>query len=148
MNKRQAGFALALALLLLSSCAATFRNHGFTPRAEQLARVTVGSDTRESVIEKIGGPGLAGLTTDDAWYYVESRFRHAPFRAPEEVRREVLKITFNAAGRVANIERFGLQDGRIIRLSARVTPGVDDDGGILAAIFRNVGQGNTGGLLN
>ena len=148
MKKSGARLALAAALVLLAACAATFRNHGFVPRDDQLAAVQIGADTRESLIGKIGGPATDGLQREDAWYYVESRFRHGPFRAPEEIERRVLRITFDSAGRVANIERFGIERGRVVRLSARVTETVAADQGFLRALFRNLGQGDAGALLN
>lgn len=148
MRKSGALTGFAVALLLLAACSASFRNHGFVPRDDQLATVTVGVDTRESLTEKIGGPATASLRRDDAWYYIESRFRYAAFRAPEEIDRQVLRISFSGSGRVANIERFGLQNGRVVRLSARVTPTVEPDQGFLGAIFKNIGQGDAGALLN
>ena len=84
MVKARLGLALVLALVTLTACAATFRNHGFVPREDQLAEIAIGTDTRTEVAEKIGGPATDGLRREDAWYYVESRFRIAPFRAPEE----------------------------------------------------------------
>ncbi len=143
-----AKLGLALMLVVLTACAATFRNHGFVPRDDQLAAVQVGVDTRDTVIEKIGGPATDGLRQPDAWYYVESRMRSAPFMAPQEIDRKVLRISFGASGRVSNIERFGLEDGRVIRLTARVTPVVETDQSFLRILFKNFGAGDAGALLN
>ena len=146
---KKASVAIALgAALFLTACAPSFRNHGFVPRDDQLQTIDVGADTRESVTEKIGGPSASSLRRDNAWYYVESRFRHVGFSAPREIERQVVRISFSPSGRVQNIERFGLADGQIVRLSTRVTETVATDRGFLGQLFGNVGQGSAAALLN
>ena len=41
--------------------------------------------------------------------------------APREVDREVVSITFTEDGVVENVERFGLEDGKVVAISRRVT---------------------------
>ncbi len=113
--------AVALLLLALIACTAVYRNHGYVPSDAELATVEVGVDTRETVAAKIGRPSAQGLLNDVGWFYVQSRFRHYGPREPEEVERQVLAINFNEDGTVSNIGRFGLQDGRVIEISRRVT---------------------------
>lgn len=107
--------------LALSACAPIIRQHGYVPPEEDLAALTVGKDTRESVAAAVGRPSTEGILDNSGWYYVESRFRHFGAAAPREIEREVVAISFDARGRVANIERFGLEDGRAVVLSRRVT---------------------------
>ena len=149
-NKRQIRtVALAIVVILgLQACSASYRNHGFVPREDQMTDIVVGRDTRETVAQKIGGPSAGSLRRNDAWYYVESRFRLMGFQAPREIEREVMRIRFDTAGRVANIERFGLENGQIVRLSTRVTETVTTDRGFLGQIFGGLGQGSAAALLN
>lgn len=114
--------ATALALCLLAAaCTAQFRNHGYMPPEEDVANVIVGVDTRESVAETLGTPTAGGVLNDGGFYYVRSQFKTVgPFR-PQEVSRELLAVSFNANGTVANVERFGLEDGQVVTLSRRVT---------------------------
>ena len=58
---------------------------------------------------------------DDGWFYVQSRYERVGPRAPKEVDRQVLAITFNEAGVVQNIARYGLEDGKVVQISRRVT---------------------------
>jgi len=114
--------ALLVALVAgLASCSPIYRNHGYVPAEDELALVEVGRDTRETVGEKIGRPSTSGLLNDDGWYYVQSRYRHIGPREPKEIEREVLAITFTASGVVENIARFGLEDGKVVEISRRVT---------------------------
>ncbi|MFV2052677.1 outer membrane protein assembly factor BamE [Aliiroseovarius sp. YM-037] len=112
---------VGLVLLSLGACAATYRNHGYVPTDADLENVIVGVDTQETVGETIGRPTASGLLQGADWYYVQSRWRHFAYRKPKELDREVLAIRFNQSGVVENIERFGLEDGRVIVLSRRVT---------------------------
>jgi len=113
---------LALVLVaLVAACAPVYRNHGYVPSEEELALVEVGKDTRESVGQKIGRPSTSGLLNDVGWFYVQSRYKHFGPREPKEVDRQVLAVTFNEAGTVSNIARYGLEDGRVVEISKRVT---------------------------
>ena len=55
------------------------------------------------------------------WFYVQSRYKHFGPRQPQEVDRQVLAVTFNEAGTVENIARYGLEDGKVVQISRRVT---------------------------
>jgi len=131
---------VALAVLVLASCAAQFRNHGYAPSEADLANVIVGKDTRDTVANLIGNPTAAGVVDDATWYYVESRFRNVAFQRPKEIERVVVAISFDGRGRVANIERFGLKDGRVIVLSRRITKTTIDKKPFLRRLLGNIGQ--------
>lgn len=127
-------------LLVAVACSPTFRNHGYTPLDADLDRIAVGADTRSSVAEAVGFPGSEGLRDEDAWYYVQSRWRHYTYNTPEEIDREVLVISFAPDDSVSNIERFGLEDGQVVALSRRVTDTTTVRGaGTLRRLFSNLG---------
>jgi outer membrane protein assembly factor BamE (lipoprotein component of BamABCDE complex) len=116
------GTAVTLALVAgLAACSPVYRNHGYAPAEDELALVEVGTDTKQSVGEKIGRPSAAGLLNDDGWFYVQSRYLHQGPREPREIERQVVVISFTEAGVVENIGRFGLEDGKVIEISRRVT---------------------------
>jgi len=131
---------VALAVLVLASCAAQFRNHGYAPSEADLTNVIVGKDSRDTVANLIGNPTAAGVVDDTTWYYVESRFRNVAFQRPKEIERQVVAISFDGRGRVANIERFGLKDGRVIVLSRRITKTTIDKKPFLRRLLGNIGQ--------
>lgn len=114
----------ALLLVLVGSvaaCAAVYRNHGYVPTEDELALVEVGKDTRETVGQKIGRPSTSGLLNDVGWFYVQSRYKLVGPREPKEIDRQVLAVTFTESGVVENIARYGLEDGRVVEISRRVT---------------------------
>lgn len=120
-HRRIAGVVAALALVFLGACTPIVRNHGYVPLEEDLTLVTVGVDTRETVASAVGAPGAGGVIDSGGYYYVRSRWETVAWRAPREVDRQLVAITFDEDGVVENIERFTLEDGRVIPLSRRVT---------------------------
>jgi outer membrane protein assembly factor BamE (lipoprotein component of BamABCDE complex) len=116
------GTAAPLVLVaVLSACTPVIRNHGYVPAEDELALVEVGVDTRETVGQKIGRPSTSGLLNDEGWYYVQSQYRLVGPREPQEIDRKVLAVTFSEAGVVENVALFGLEDGRVVEISRRVT---------------------------
>lgn len=149
---KQAGWALRLTLLgalvmLTVACAAQYRSHGYIPEEDDLALLEVGRDTRETVAATVGRPSTAGLLNDVGWYYVQSRYKLVGGRAPEEIDRQVVAITFTLDGVVENIERFGLEDGKVVAISRRVTTPNVKGQNFLAQLFGNIGAFDTGSLF-
>lgn len=140
--------ALIAAITALAACSAVYRNHGYVPPENELAQVQVGVDTRETVAQKIGRPSAAGLLNDEGWYYVQSRYRHFGPREPEEIDRQVVAVTFTGAGVVENIARFGLEDGRVVEISRRVTATNIKGISLIRQILGNFGQLSAGDILN
>lgn len=134
------GGAFGLVLLGLTACVSVYRNHGHVPTESELQNVVVGVDTRDSVAETIGRPTATGVLTDSAWYYVQSRWRHYGARPPQAVERQLIAISFNDAGVVRNIERFTLEDGRVVPISRRVTDTNIADVSFIGQLLGNIGN--------
>lgn len=129
--------ALALGL---GACSAIERRHGYTPNDATLSLIEVGVDTRETVAQKAGDPVSTGVLPESDFYYVSDLRRTLGPRATEVVDREVVAIRFDGQGRVANVERFGLERGRIVPLSRRVTDTGARGTSFLRQIFGSIGQ--------
>jgi outer membrane protein assembly factor BamE (lipoprotein component of BamABCDE complex) len=133
--------ALALGLaLLLTACGQAPRTHGYVPDDRQLEAVVVGRDTRATVQTILGNPGSTGLLADEGWFYVRSTFEDGNLRELREVDREVVAVSFDEAGVVTNVERFGLDDGQVVLLSRRVTSDNRAGVGFLRQLFGNLGR--------
>ena len=145
MNGKAWG-AIAVALAL-QACAPIIRNHGYIPRESELATLAVGADSRDEVIAKIGRPSTTSLLGDQSLYYVQSRFRNFAFLPPLEVNREVLALSFLPDGRLGNVERFGLERGRVVQLEPRITGPVFADRTFINQLFGNIGRFDAGTLL-
>lgn len=141
------GVVLAL-VVTLAACSPVYRNHGYVPAEDELALVEVGVDTLETVAQKIGRPSTGGLLNNEGWYYVQSRYRHFGPREPKEVERQVVAVTFNEAGVVENIARFGLEDGKVVEISRRVTATNIKGIGLIKQLLGNIGRIAPGDLVN
>ena len=113
--------AFGFLILGVAACSATFENHGYVPSDSDLSEITVGIDTRDGVAQTVGRPTSFGVLDSGGWYYSQSRWRNFAFKAPKIIDRQVVAITYTEAGVVENIERFTLEDGRVVPLSRRVT---------------------------
>ena len=131
--------------MALASCAAQYRNHGYVPSEEDLAEVVIGVDTRDSVAETIGAPSSSGVLDVSGYYYIATRLRHYGPTEPKPVSRELVAISFDTAGVVSGVERFGLENGKVIPLQRRVTSsGIQDKTFLrqLLGSLGNIGPGN------
>ncbi|WP_347266229.1 outer membrane protein assembly factor BamE [Paracoccus sp. (in: a-proteobacteria)] len=147
ISRRQLmGFAL-VAPFGLAACQATYRNHGYVPPDEQMAQVVVGRTTQAELEGLIGKPSAQGLLTGSAWYFVGSRWQFYGAREPREIDRQVVAISFDPAGTVSNVERFGLERGRVVVLSRRVTETGVTSLGLIRQLLGNVGRVSAGELL-
>lgn len=136
------GKALLLAgLLALAGCARTLEDsHGYIPDEELLSEVRVGLDTKTTVGRILGPPGTEGIVDDRGWYYVKSDYERFLWRAPVEVDREVVAVSFTEAGVVENVERFGLENGQVVALNRRVTTSNTRGVSFLRQLFSNLGN--------
>ncbi len=147
-TRRIAACLLAAGLLVTGACSPIYQNHGYIPPEEDLSEIVVGVDTRATVEDVVGPPTSTGVLDESGYFYVRSRFRSVGPRRPQEVERQVLAISFDPDGTVENIERFGLQDGRVVALSRRVTEGGVRNQGFLRQLLGNIGNFNPGDFLN
>ena len=137
----------AFAVLTLSGCATLEDRHGYIPDNSALEEVVVGRDTVDTVPILIGRPGAEGLVNDEGWYYVRSDYERFLWREPVEVDREVVVVSFDDRGVVENVERFGLEDGRVVVFSRRVTDSNIEGVSFLRQLFSNFGTLNAGDFL-
>ena len=139
---------LSLIAFVLTACAATYQNHGYAPTDAELSEVIVGVDTRETVADVIGRPTSGGVLNGSGYYYVHSRWKHFAYRAPEVIERQVVAVTFDDNGVVENIERFGLEEGRVVALSRRVTDSNIKGISFLRQLLGNLGNFDASSAFN
>ncbi len=135
---RRAVIGLTIAGALSSGCAPTVRVHGYVPPEAEIATIRPGVDTFVTVEEKLGQPSSSGLLQDRAWYYVQSTVRNYTYHAPQVVSRTVLAVEFNDGGVVTGLAKYGLEDGRIVNLTARTTETGGRTLGVLEQLFGNL----------
>ncbi|MBK5928374.1 outer membrane protein assembly factor BamE [Rhodobaculum claviforme] len=141
------GAAVAVSAAL-AACSPQIRHHGYVPDDSLVSGIEVGRATRDDVAAAIGPPRATALVSDDAWFYVGSRWEQRAPRPAVEVSRDLLAITFDGRGVVSNIERFTLQDGQAVPLSRRVTQTSVREQGLFSRILSNVGRFSASDLVD
>lgn len=140
--------AVSLAgLLAIAACSPVYRNTGYIPSENDLEEVVVGTSTREDVAVSVGRPSSSGVLAGSAWYYVGSRFKYFGARAPQEIDRQVVAISFDEADVVSNVERFGLDKGQVVTISRRTTDSNIKGVGFLRQLLGNLGNFNPASVL-
>lgn len=143
-GRRARSAILVLSACALMACAPQVRSHGYVPNEDALSGIAVGKDNRESVYEAIGSPTSSGVMRDDGWYYISSRVKYETYHPPQEVERQIVAISFDGNGVVSNVERLGLEDGRVIVLNRRITDIPVKGPGFFQQLFGNLGFFNLG----
>lgn len=136
------------AVLFVAGCTPLYQNHGYVPNDDDLAKIEVGKSSQEEVAAVIGRPSSTGVLKGAGWYYVGSRWKHYGARAPQEIDRQVVAISFDEAGMVKNVERFGLERGEVVVLSRRVTKSNIKGLGFIRELLGSFGRVSAGKLLS
>lgn len=145
---RQHFFALALVVpLAVAGCTQVYRHHGYIPPDDALAQVQIGQTTQADLETLIGRPSSQGVLEGSSWYYVGSRWEYYGAREPREIDRRVLAIRFNESGVVSNVEAYGLEHGRVVELSSRVTDSGIQGAGLIRQLLGNIGRVQASDLL-
>jgi len=148
ITKRLSGALAAMSLLAVAACSASYQNHGYIPPEEDLQQLVVGVDTRASVDDVVGPPTMDGVLEGGDYYYVRGQILEFGMFRPQVVERQVLAISFNETDTIANIERFGLEDGRVVPLSRRVTDNSVVNNNFIRQMISNIGNIDPGQIFN
>ena len=130
--------------MTLAACAPTLVIQGYVPDEEILAGVEQGVDTKDAVVTKLGSPSTIATFDDDTWIYVNKRSEIFAFFKSTVLSQNVVAINFDPEGRVEEIRRFTLEEGRLIDPITRKTPNHGRELGLLEQLFGNVGRFTTG----
>jgi outer membrane protein assembly factor BamE (lipoprotein component of BamABCDE complex) len=139
LSRRLGLAAVAAALLATAACAPIRNVRGYIPDSEKVATVKVGEDSRDTVQEKLGTPSSSAAFGDPIWYYISSEDERYAFFHADTTSRQVLAVQFNDAGKVAEIRKYGLEDGKVIDLVSRETPTRGREMSLLQSLFGGIG---------
>ena len=139
---------LSVALLfVILGCSEQYRKHGYIPSEEELSSVSVSQDDKNTVIKKLGTPSIGGILSDGNIYFVQSKVLKNSIRASKPVDRQVLVLSFDDKGKLDNIQKFGIEKGKIVILDYRTTPSGLKNMSFLFRLFQNVGGPSAESLL-
>jgi outer membrane protein assembly factor BamE (lipoprotein component of BamABCDE complex) len=140
MKHSNAAIGLAALGLVLSGCAPITDRRGFLPDEAQTADVAVGTDTKSSVLARLGNPSTIGVFDQQVWYYISATQQQLAYFKPRTTERTVIAITFDEGDAVADVRRFGVADGRVFAFNANETPTRGRELTVLEQLFGNLGR--------
>lgn len=145
------GKTVVMALMVataVAGCTKIVERRGYIPDSQALSEVEIGVDTQTSVASTLGTPSTIApfeMQGQRAWYYISTTTERRAFLDPKPVERTILAVYFNTDNKVADIRRYGLEDGRIVDFESRETPTTGKELTILGQLFGNLGRFNSGG---
>lgn len=135
-------FAALSATLLTAACAPVVGQNGFQAIDAKPADIVAGTDTRQTVLTKLGTPSTtSAFESDTIWYYMTQVTEKYTYNRPQVTQRSVTEITFNDAGQVAAVRTLGLEDGERVAMNGRETPTRGRQLTILEQLLGNVARG-------
>ncbi len=138
--------ALGVALVGASACTPLRSHQGYVMDADLVASVQPGVDNRESVQQVLGRPTLAGQFSDRDWYYVSRDSRNYAFNRPAPKDQLTLRVHFDADGKVASIDRTGLELVAAISPTSKTTPTLGRQRSFFEDLFGNIGTVGAPGM--
>jgi outer membrane protein assembly factor BamE (lipoprotein component of BamABCDE complex) len=103
-------------------------------------------DNQQSVEATLGRPTFTSQYGTPTWYYVSSITGQRPFNRPRIKEHSVLAVQFDDAGRVAAVNRTGVDQVVFLDPNGDKTPTLGRERGFLEDLFGNIGQVGGGGL--
>ena len=138
-----------LALILsasvaLTGCNPVLRTHGYLATEDKPQEVEAGSDTKASVLARLGNPSVRGTFDEeletDTWYYMTTVRQRFAYLRPLNEDRTITAVSFNDDGQVVKVAEYGLEDGRYVNYVDRKTPTRGRELAALEQIFGTIGR--------
>lgn len=132
---------LTAALAGAAACSPTVARQGFQVMDAAPRDVEVGTDTKSSVLAKLGSPSVVSTFEPNIWYYVSQTTERYTYHKPKVTSRDVTVVTFDPSTElVASIENLDLAAARRVEYSDRETPTRGRELTVLEQLLGNIGQ--------
>ena len=135
--------AVAATLVVLAGCAARVDTRGNLPEPDRIGEIDIGNHSREDVADILGSPSSASAFGDETWYYISKRTETLAFLAPSVTESNILIVRFDKSGKVASIDKRGLEDMKQIEPVTRATPTAGNELTLLDQLLGNFGRFST-----
>lgn len=142
MTRLKTLLAVSAFAALASACAPVIGQNGFQAIDAKPTDIVAGTDTRQTVLAKLGTPSTTStFESDNIWYYMSQITEKYTYNPAQITQRSVTEITFNDDGQVSEVRTLGLEDGRRLAMERRETPTRGRQLTIIEQLLGNVGRG-------
>lgn len=135
---------LITAAVVSTACNPILRTHGYIPTEEKPQAVNPETDTKTSVLARLGNPSIETTFSEDleedTWYYINSVRQRYAYLRPQIQDRTITAIHFNVDGQVTKVAEYGLEDGVPVNYIDRTTPTRGRELSVLEQIFGTIGR--------
>jgi len=145
MVKRSVAAIIGLGIAL-SACTGLREHKGFVIDPTLAEGIQVGIDNKDSVVKTMGRPTFTGQFDQNDWYYVSRDTTQLAFRDPKVMQQTVLRVQFDSAGNVTNVQRTGKETIAKVDPSGDKTPTLGRDRSFFQELFGNIGTISQPGL--
>jgi outer membrane protein assembly factor BamE (lipoprotein component of BamABCDE complex) len=132
-----AGLAVAL---LASGCTQLKGRQGYVADPVLTNAITPGLDNRESVERTLGRPTFMGQFGSNEYFYLSRETRQLAFARPRATEQQVLRVSFDAKGNVAAVDRTGIELVKRLSPNGDKTPTLGRERSFFEDIFGNIGS--------
>ncbi len=135
---------LILATVIISACSPFIDNRGFNHETLDISKIAIGTDTKETVMEKFGSPSTTALypskpgRSDTKWYYITKQTSTKAFFKPETLSQQTVAICFNEKGIVDDILK--IEGETIVSMNPEKTVSTGYESNVMRDIFGNFGR--------
>lgn len=113
----------AVVVATAAACAPRVGRHGYQPIEVLPSEIAVGTDTRETVLARLGSPSAVSTFEPNIWFYISQTTERYTFNQANIAAREVTAITFDeTSGAVAAVDVLTQEDSQRIAYNERETP--------------------------
>lgn len=135
-------FAAAVALGAgLSACAPTVSYNGFQAREEKPQDVKAGTDTKSTVLARLGSPSMVSTFDPNVWFYISQTTSKVAYKQPALKSRDITAITFSKDEKVEAVNNYNLNNSYKIAYAKDETPTRGRQITVLEQLLGNVGRG-------
>ena len=135
-------FAVVAVATAASACAPTVQKGGFQVVDTAPTDIVAGTDSKETVLAKLGSPSMTSTFEDNIWYYISQTTEKYTYNRAQVSQRSVTEIVFDEAGdTVASVRTLGLADGQQVAMNSTTTPTRGRQLTIIEQLLGNVGRG-------
>jgi outer membrane protein assembly factor BamE (lipoprotein component of BamABCDE complex) len=114
---------VVIAAAALSACAPTIGRQGFQVQDVAPKDLKVGTDTKSTVMEKLGSPSSIAAFDPNTWYYVSQSTERYTYHTARVTSRDITVISFDKdSEKLVKIDSLGLKDGRKLAYNSHETP--------------------------
>ena len=136
----------ATAFLALGACSSIKDHRGYIVDPVLVETIQPGIDNAQSVEKALGRPTFVSEFGRKDWYYVAVNTQQKAFGSPQTKDQMVMRVSFDAAGNVSEVERSGVN--KVVRLSpdGDKTPTLGRERTFLEDLFGNIGTVGAPGM--